>query len=300
MSNHSTKNNNCANSKKSTIGNSTPGKNFGGRTTISPPSKISPTDNSEIQVLASNIDTIKLSININWKDDYFFSLLKEAKSLAQAENREYPIPFAIKETNEKDYLFNIKEHGTQGYEWILLNQEYSLLIGNWEKPNSRPSVLLTIRSETLWRRGPYEAICFILMFLKNHGGVIKQPKISRLDLCIDTLFPDAIWKMNILKYKVTRASNTKTFHSHNRLTGISIGKSQISARMYDKPLEIQQQSKKTWLYDVWGIETVPENYKISRIQNKKRSPGRRSREKKGGEEPDTRNRSDRHGLWKTG
>ena len=247
-------------------GNQTPAKPKGGRTTISPPAKLIHPGSPGVQVLASNIDTIKLSINVNWQDNHFFSILKEAKMLAQAESREYPIDFGIKELNQNNYLFNIKEFGSQGYEWILFNQEYSLLIGNWDKPKSRPSVLLTIRSETLWRRGPYEAICFILMFLKNQNGIIRQPKISRLDLCVDTLFPAKLWKMALLRYKVTRASSTKTFLTHNRLSGISIGKDQISARMYDKPLEIQQQSNKTWLFDVWGVDFVPEDFRIIRTE----------------------------------
>ena len=238
----------------------------GGRTTISPPSKIKQTQNSGIQILASNIDTIKLSINIVWKDQFFFEKLKEGKNLASDNKGEYPVSFYINKDYPNDYLFNIKEHGAQGYEWILLNQEYSLLIGNWEKPKSRPSVLVGIKSETLWRKGPYEAIYFILDFLRAHNGELREPKISRLDLCLDALFPDHLWKMNLLKNKVTRASSTKTFHTHNQLSGIAIGKSDISVRMYDKPLEIQQQSKKNWMYDVWGLETVPEGFKIIRTE----------------------------------
>ncbi len=38
----------------------------------------------------------------------------------------------------------------------------------------------------------------------------------------------------------------------------------------------------------------------SRVQDQKRSPGRGSRKKKGGEEPDTGNRQDRHGLFRVG
>jgi len=266
MSNHSIKRNNCVNSNKSINSNSTLDKQSGGRTTISPPSKINQAEDQGIQILASNIDTITLSININWKDQFFFQKLKEAKSLASDNKGEYPVSFYINKNYPNNYLFNIKEYGSQGYEWVLLNQEYSLLIGNWERPKSRPSVLLGIKSETLWRRGPREAIYFILLFLVVHGGVLRQPKISRLDLCLDALFPDYLWDMSLLKYKVTRASSTKTFHTHNQLSGISIGKSDISVRMYDKPLEIQQQSKKDWMYDVWEMDSIPEGFKIIRTE----------------------------------
>ncbi|MCK5311627.1 MAG: hypothetical protein KAJ62_05930 [Desulfobacteraceae bacterium] len=241
-------------------------KTSGGRTTISPPAKIKQASKSGIRILASNIDTIKLSINIVWKNQSFFLKLKEAKSLAVTNNSEYPISFCINNTNQSDYYFNIKEYGSQGYEWILLNQEYSLLIGNWEKPKSRPSVLLSIRSETLWRKGPREAIDFIKNFLEINDGTLLETKISRLDLCVDALFPVFLWKINMLNYKVTRASSTKAFFTHNILSGVTIGKSDISARMYDKPLEIKQQSKKDWMFDVWNIQKVPDDFKIIRTE----------------------------------
>jgi hypothetical protein len=70
--------------------------------------------------------------------------------MAQSNKKEFPIPFRIDDKHD-DYLFNIKEFGSKGYEWILTNQEYSLVIGKWFKPQAMPSVILTIRSETLWR-----------------------------------------------------------------------------------------------------------------------------------------------------
>lgn len=50
------------------------------------------------------------------------------------------------------------------------------------------------------------------------------------------------------------------------MTGISIGKGKISARLYDKPLEIMQQSQKIWMFDIWEVKEVPDNLKIIRIE----------------------------------
>jgi hypothetical protein len=237
----------------------------GGRTTISPPSKINQKSKQEINILASNIDTLRLSIDIKWKDSYFFSALTEAKLLAKADKIDFPIPFIINNEND-EYFFNVKYHGSQGYEWILNNPEYSLLIGNWVTPQSRPSVMVTIRSETLWRKGPRKAVYFITSLIEKLGGEITEVKISRVDLCVDALFPEKLWNENILGHRVTRATDTKTFHSNKKLTGFMIGKGSISARLYDKPLEIQQQSNKTWFFDVWGLKEVPNNYKIIRVE----------------------------------
>ncbi len=238
----------------------------GGRTTISPPSKITSESDQEIKILASNIDTLRLSFDIKWNDPYFFAALKEAKSLAQLGKTDYPLPFLIGEEAFEEYSFDIKPHGSQGYEWILNNPEYSLLVGNWVEPQSRPSLMATIRSENLWYKGPRKAVHFITSFLEKFGAEIVEVKISRLDLCVDSLFPEKLWNEDLLGYRVTRASDTKIFHSNKTLTGIAIGKGMISARLYDKALEIKQQSNKIWFYDVWGLNEVPENKKIIRTE----------------------------------
>lgn len=50
------------------------------------------------------------------------------------------------------------------------------------------------------------------------------------------------------------------------LTGFSIGAGAISARLYDKPAEIINKSHKFWMYDIWGIDSVPEGYRVIRVE----------------------------------
>jgi hypothetical protein len=123
-----------------------------------------------------------------------------------------------------------------------------------------------ISSEGLWRLGPVEAVDFLSELIRCSGGEIVSNKISRVDLCVDITFPAKIWTMNLINYCVSRATYTAP-HFHNRkLTGLSIGKKKIAARLYDKPLEIKQQSKKFWMFDIWGIKSVPESLKVIRIE----------------------------------
>jgi hypothetical protein len=78
--------------------------------------------------------------------------------------------------------------------------------------------------------------------------------------------PEDRWSYELMEYAVTRAADTHPFYRHKKLTGISIGKDIISARLYDKPLEIQQKSNKYWMFDIWGIKEVPQGKKIIRIE----------------------------------
>ena len=237
----------------------------GGRATISPPSKQSWGADTGVQMLSSNVDTLNLSINVVWKNEDFFACLSNLKQNAEAEGKDQPGLFKIP-SSEKEFLFNIKGHGAKGYEWILDNNEYLLNIGNWQEPKSMPSVMVYIRSETLWRQGPKQAVKDIIEFLASQNGYIKTVKLSRIDLCVDTLFPVNLWNRDLFDYRVTRATYASIHFNLNALTGITFGKGAISARLYDKHLEIQQQSKKTWMFDVWGHQQPPEGKKIIRIE----------------------------------
>lgn len=237
----------------------------GARTTNRRPAKIT-IDVDDVKVLASNIDTLVLSFDILWDAPaLFFAELSETKERAQSESIDIPLSYGVPNP-DSNYIFNIKPHGSKGYEWIIVNKEYNMVIGNWKKPQSMPSLVLTIRSETLWRKGPYSAIEFIIDFIKYVGGKIQKIRVSRLDLCIDVLLPSCLWSESLLNYTVTRASYDNTRRNHQQLATIDIGKNHLKARIYDKPLEIQQQSNKTWFYDIWGLNEVPENKKIIRVE----------------------------------
>jgi hypothetical protein len=62
------------------------------------------------------------------------------------------------------------------------------------------------------------------------------------------------------------ATSFVPYYSNMKLTGIEIGSGDISARLYDKPLEIRQKSKKYWMYDIWGSNEVPKGKKLIRIE----------------------------------
>jgi len=218
------------------------------------------------RILASGIDTIDLAIDINWEKESFFNYLESMKELAVFEDRECAIAIKDKRTEESLWTGVIKPFGTKGYEWNLNSVEFSLLIGNWYHPKSKPSILARISSEFIWTEGPETAVNFLLNLLTHAGATIRSVKASRVDLCIDIPFPTKRWLMGLINNRVTRACYAAPHFYNNNLTGISIGKGKISARLYNKALEIEQKSKKYWMYEVWGIDTIPDKFKIIRIE----------------------------------
>ncbi|PLY05544.1 MAG: hypothetical protein C0622_01535 [Desulfuromonas sp.] len=230
--------------------------------TISPPAKVK-TAAQELQVLASGIDTLYLAIDVHWASTDHFDYLAELKEIAKQERREAPGHFVLE--NDK-FLFNVKQSGRDGYEWLIYNKEFTFSIGKWTAPISKPSVLVHISSEALWHLGAENTVNRIIEIILSLGGSRITIKPSRVDLCLDVLLSNGIWDPELREYKVNRAAYMGIHFHHRKLTGFSIGKGKLSARLYDKPLEICQQSKKFWMYDIWGVHTVPKGMKIIRVE----------------------------------
>ncbi|BDD87030.1 hypothetical protein [Desulfofustis limnaeus] len=230
--------------------------------TISPPAKVKLGPEDTFKVLTSGIDSLYLAIDIHWENEDFFEYLREMKALAVETERDQVIQFP------QSGLFSVvKPYGRKGHQWIIENNDFEMTLGDWLTPKSRPSAMVTFRSEALWRLGPHECVALIgELFRLAHAEDIKI-KPSRVDLCLDMTFPDSEWFMDLIYLRVTRSTGSHPYLDNNNLTGISIGRGNIAARLYDKPFEIRRKSKKYWVYDIWGIEEeVPESLRIIRTE----------------------------------
>lgn len=243
----------------------------GGQTTISPPANVKTCNPDQYEIVAHGIDSLYLSIDVKWKSDDLFLYLGKIKQFAKNEKTERTVVLFTE--NGEEWPLNIKPYGMKGYEWFLTGNDYTIQIGDWIEPQSRPSIYAKISSEALWRLSPENAVEILLSLLKGSDGEIICVKPSRADLCVDILLPESIWNQELINYRVTRASYDSMHRSNGNLTGISIGKGVISARLYDKPLEINQKSKKIWMFDIWGFDAVPENMKVIRVEFQLRREG---------------------------
>ncbi len=233
----------------------------GGRVTNSPPQKVKVLVEKEIKYLASGIDSLVLSIDIGWNNNNLFKTLSEMKEQAKENETDQ---YGVMESNVKDdvWLYNLRHFGSKGYEWILNSNEFNMRVGNWDKPKSRPSVIVEISSETLWKNGPLESYKRLLRLLESNGAQIVEVKISRVDLCVDVLLSEDIWKMNLLEYKVTRAKKSFLAFKYSELETIRIGTGKILARLYDKDTEIRDHSHKYWMFVGKGVKSL---FDLSRL-----------------------------------
>ena len=241
----------------------------GWRTTISHPSNVK--ENfymTHSQHLLSGIDTLVISLKVTWRTPHFLAHL--AEQLEEAKRLECEIPFHLPEEDGGGFSFMLKPHGSQGHKFLLVGNDYALKIMDWMLPKSRPSIVIELKSELLWRLGPVEAVLRILRALERQDALIWETKPSRADLCMDVLFPAEQWNPGLLDYLVSYAADDQAFRKYKLMTGVYVGKGDLLARIYDKGAEIS--SGKTWFFDLWGIESLPEDSKGIRVEFQFRRP----------------------------
>jgi len=217
-------------------------------------------------IKANGIDTLVISLNGVWKNLAWFSYFSELKKEAQEKSLDVTGRITT-EPSGKEWAFIMRPNGSQGFAWLLVGNDFTLRIGQWAISKSRPNVMAEIRSEMLWRLGAQEACSFIIGLLAEMGIDIEVVKPSRVDLCLDILFPKTAWEKNLIDYAVTKAFDRAVYLQNKRqLKGMSFGKGDILARLYDKKLEIKQKSHKMWMFDIWGIQEIPQDKIMLRIE----------------------------------
>lgn len=239
----------------------------GGHVTNSPPAKIhdpSLDDHEPARILASGIDSLVLSLDLSWSGSSFLERLAEWQKQA---DENHPAPGQSDAGTEVPiWRFNVLNHGSKGYAFLLVSHDLTVKLMNQLEPGPRPNALIEFRSEMLWREGYMEAISFIMEHLSAAGATIERIKPSRIDLCVDVLLREADWSEAIRDQAVTRATRRSSHDSGSKLSGFSFGKGQLVGRLYDKPLEIAQQSGKRWMFDIWGLLQVPEAHRVIRVE----------------------------------
>jgi hypothetical protein len=163
----------------------------GGQTTISPPPNVKLRDDEPARVLASRIDSLYLAIDVTWAEETAFQLLAMLKADAQAKDE--PVPLDLADGKSEWTALRVEPFGAKGYEWLLSGHEMAVRVGNWMEPGTRPSVMVEIRSETLWHFGVRRAVERVGEMLTKLGAENVTMKPSRVDCCVDVLLPAATW-----------------------------------------------------------------------------------------------------------
>jgi len=247
----------------------------GWRTTYSHPTDLTLKVPNEGKYLASGIDSMVLAVDLVWKDNSFFRELNLLKARAHESGK--PEPVQLKSEDGKHLLImEVKPWGRDGYEWMLDSPECFIKLGDWMRPQSRPSAMIEIRSSSLWLYGAIEFIDRLFELLNGVGALVNETKVSRVDLCLDLLLPARSWRLKLFEKHAVTFAQTRDFYVRcGQFTGGSIGRGRFSARIYDKVYEIEKKSFKIWMYDIWNISKVADCHRAIRVEFQLRREGLR-------------------------
>jgi hypothetical protein len=116
--------------------------------------------------------------------------------------------------------------------------------------DNRPSFYVTFRSEALWRDSAAGVHARFVAWAQSAGLVVEGPEVvSRVDWSFDYHLPVLDFDES---HFVSVAAKDSKHREGGRIQTLTFGRGDIVLRVYDKIAEIEQQSHKTWLLELWG------------------------------------------------
>jgi hypothetical protein len=152
-----------------------------------------------------------------------------------------------------DHQFEVKAKGSGKFAYVLEDNWFRIEVSS-AKSKKLPLAYVQIRSELL----TFQPLKVIIKMLKKiiHliGDYKDEPRISRLDMCLDLYTTDhfSFEQINEEQWK-TKAMQISAFYTNKKCSGYSIGKGDIVGRIYNKLLEIKL-SGKEYLFPLWKEE----------------------------------------------
>ena len=217
-------------------------------------------NNKSTRILRCAVDSLYLSYPGNLSDD-LNKKLQALKAIAQSDDEmeKYQAQLTLGR-----HLFEVMGRGDGRFPYVL--QDGALRIA-LSKPEalSMPLAYAQLSSKAL-TFSDVETLEADLRFVINSVGyVTESPKVSRVDLCIDFITNEPLEEINDNAW-VSRAHLINRYSNKRNFSGWVIGSGgAMSARLYDKTLEISK-SKKYYLHDIWKSEGWNEQQKVWRLE----------------------------------
>lgn len=200
----------------------------------------------QIKILRLGVDGLVLSYEGEISPDLDYDLM-ERKNLAQSP---YKDEQARAQWAVKGHIFEVSHRGQKPFAYILEDKAFRICLAS-SGSKSVPLAYVKISSELLAHKGPEAAADELAGIVSEFGEAGVYPMPSRVDLCVD--FQTDVDIEGFTRHAwVTRAGAIDSYSRQGNFTGWTIGKGgPISARLYNKSLEITQKSGKTFFIDLW-------------------------------------------------
>lgn len=209
-----------------------------------PLSNTAPANSNRPQILMAGMDSLYLSVqgSISLEADI---KLRTLKALAQG----LPHEQALAVYSVLDHRFEVWGKGSGLFPYVLVDHAYYIKLCGLGS-GKLPLAYIQVKSAWLMEKG-VECVCAeLLAILKHLGEVEGELQVSRVDLYVDFVLPGS-FDVALVGQWVSRARLISQYSMDRIFSGISIGLGgDISARLYDKTLEIKE-SGKEYMRNVW-------------------------------------------------
>jgi len=205
------------------------------------------------EFLLAGVDTLDLGLYIRWDNQWEFHVARMETWKARAvgtsglliDDGVFPIGRTVILPGSKPPMFR----------YHLQLPEFHVYFSASDIYRAGPNVYVSLTAETLWRLGVTQAVSLVWGLMEDLGGTVDAIQPSRVDLCADFSIPGGLSLGFLRRHRVSRSRATRHFETADRLETYYVGSGQspITARIYDKGLEIQK-SRKAWFLSLWGRE----------------------------------------------
>ena len=201
---------------------------------------------SAFKFLISGFDTIECAYYLIATDDLkldFIALAAEKESMVRAKvTKPKPIQIGCEE-------FLIASHGTgSGYPFVIENDAFIIQFGEFNRPN----FFVKFRSIALWHYGALTLHKRFLDWAKSVGMMPYQPeRLSRVDYAFDYHLPEIDFDEDSF---ISTAAKDTQYRKKGKVQNFEFGADIVKLRVYDKVDEINEKSKKTWFFKLWGMD----------------------------------------------
>ena len=202
------------------------------------------------QVLSRHVDSLELSYQGTLKRDVE-RLLGERKAFAQSREDSHQ---ALGQIEIATDVFQVRDKGAGYFPYVLENGSFFLKVAQRTSGQGLPFAYCQVRSEYLVQVGPRQAENELRKLLGSIADISHEAKVSRIDLEVDfaTDHDMESWSRDSW---VTHIQSISNHYVGTKFSGWQIGshKNPVSLRLYDKTLEIEKQSGKRFLHDIWKL-----------------------------------------------
>jgi len=211
--------------------------------------RVTPISSRSELVKNFSVDTLHLTFDVEIKGEILVAL-HEQKKLAQSADFDSTV-FKFGKTDI--FSFELKRTGVVNYPFSLKTGDIQLLLSTRPAGSSIPNMALRIGSISC-QENVESVLKSFYSWCKFHGIRIIKEKVSRVDICSDLAIAIGETSIDDWRKHITRAVHKTIYLTHNELSGVQIGQSDVVLRVYDKKLEMKtkkSEAKIEFFEEIW-------------------------------------------------